>query len=501
MKLGAVYLRKAAAADKAVAGALARAGRAGAAQNRIAPTELDFRAFIRLVMPSFQFYRWSELLVDRLEQVVDGKLLRLIVQVPPRHGKSQLVTRLFPAYYLLRHPERFVAVSSYGAELAEGFSRNARDFYRDAGGRLDPSAQSIKRWGTEARGGLWACGVGGPATGKGAHLGIIDDPIKNREEAESPAIRRKLKDWYGPVFRTRIEPEDGAIVLVQTRWHEEDLVGQVLATEAEAEPETREGWHIVDLPAEAEPWHERPAFPDCVTVEEDWREPGEALCPERYNLSALHRLRTTLGSREYAALYQQNPRPDGGAIFAPSWWRFYREAPEKVGRVFLSVDCTFKDSQDSDFVCIAAIAQKGPDFYVLDVINERMDIVRTMAAIASARQRWGPSATLIEAAANGHAVLQLMGRTVPGLIPIKPSEGGSKVDRAQAAAPLMEAGNVYLPASAPWLEYTLNQFALFPAGKNDDVVDAVTQGLRWATARPAFRQTVAAVGYGARPLR
>jgi hypothetical protein len=130
-----------------------------------------------------------------------------------------------------------------------------------------------------------------------------------------------------------------------------------------------------------------------------------------------------------------------------------------------------------------------------------MDIVRTMAAIASARQRWGPSAILIEAAANGHAVLQLMGRTVPGLVPIKPSEGGSKVDRAQAAAPLMEAGNVYLPASAPWLEYTLSQFALFPAGKNDDVVDAVTQGLRWATARPAFRQTVAAVGYGARPLR
>lgn len=496
-KLGAAYVRKAARKDAGIARSIADLKRSAST----CATDLDFRGFIRAVMPGFKFHPWSEPLIDRLEEVVEGTLSRLIVQVPPRHGKSQLVSRLFPAYYLLRHQDRFVAVTSYGAELAEGFSRSARAFYADAGGRLDPEAQSVKLWQTEMRGGLWATGVGGAATGRGAHLGIVDDPIKNREEAESPTTRLRLRDWYGSTFRTRIEPEGGAIVIVQTRWHEDDLTGQVLELEGGAEPEDREGWHVLDLPALAEPWALRPAFPDCVTVEEDPRDSGAPLCPERYNTAALRKIRAAIGEREWAALYQQNPRPSGGNVFSPDWWKWGDKPPEKFDRVILSVDCTFTNASSSDFVAMVAIGQAGASFYVLDIVNERLDVVETMTRIDAMVRRWHPAAVLVEAAANGHAVLQMMKRRIPNLIGIKPSQGGSKVVRAQAVAPVVEAGNVTLPRRAPWVEGFLSQLSSFPAGKHDDMVDAFSQALTWATARAQWRQTTAQYGYGAGATR
>ena len=495
-KLGSAYLRKAGRSDKSVKQSLDSLKHA----KSTSATDLDFRAFISLVMPNFKFYRWTNILIDRLEEVVSGELTRLVVQVPPRHGKSQLVSRLFPAYYLLKHQDRFVAVTSYGATLAEGFSRAARAFYLDAGGRLNPAAQSVKIWETEQRGGLWAVGVGGAATGRGAHLGIVDDPIKDRKEAESATIRSGLRDWYGSTFRTRIEPDGGAIVVVQTRWHEEDLVGQVLENEAGVEEEDREGWHVIDMPAIAEAWEDRPELPECVTVEEDAREPGEALCPERYNIRALSKIRAAVGEREWAALYQQSPRPSGGNIIDPDWFKWFDAAPEKFSRVILSVDCTFKDADTSDYVAMVVLAQSGGQFYVLDVVNERMDIIKTMTRIDAKVRQWRPAAVLVEAAANGHAVMQLMKQRVPNMIGIKPSEGGSKTVRVQAVAPIVEAGSVHLPTRGTWVEPFVSQCSMFPAGKNDDMVDAFAQGLTWATKRPEFRQTTASYGYGSKAL-
>lgn len=493
-RLGAAYIRKAARADAQIAKSLAEIRRAGST----CVTQLDFRSFIRRVMPSYRFYAWTELLIDALEEVVAGTMARLIVQVPPRHGKSLLISRLFPAYYLLRHQDRFVAVTSYGATLAEGFSRSARHFYLEAGGQLDPAAQSVKVWQTEQHGGLWAVGVGGAATGRGAHLGIIDDPIKDRKEAESETVRTTLRDWYGSTFRTRIEPEAGSIVVVQTRWHEEDLVGQILEIEDSAVPMDREGWHIIDLPAVAEDWEDRPIFPQCITVEEDWRAVGEALCPERYNLRALSRIRASVGEREWAALYQQSPRPAAGNILSPDWWQWYEKPPEQFARIIISVDCTFKDADNSDYVAMVVVGQSGSQFHVIDMVNERLDIVSTMTRLDAKVRQWGPSAVLIEAAANGFAVLQMMKQRIPNMIPISPAAGGSKAVRVQAIAPVVEAGNVFLPRKAPWVETFLNQASSFPAAKNDDMVDAFAQLITWATKRPAFRQSIAAYGYGMR---
>ena len=492
-KLGSAYIRKAARADKSVQASLNRIKHAKAASA----TDMNFRQFIKLVMPNYQFYKWNLILIDLLEEVVAGKLNRLMVQVPPRHGKSQLVSRLFPAYYLLKHQTRNVAVTSYGATLAEGFSRAARAFYVDAGGRLDPASQSVKAWGTEQRGGLWAVGVGGAATGRGAHLGIIDDPIKDRKEAESQAVISTLRDWYGSTFRTRIEPEGGAIVVVQTRWSEQDLVGMLLDNEAQVEPQDREGWHVVDFPAIAECWEDRPELPDCVTVEEDWREPGEALCPGRYPIDALMKIKAAIGSREFNALYQQSPQADGGNIIHPDWFQFFSQAPEKYSRIVLSVDCTFTNADSSDYVAMAVIAQVGGQFYLLDMVRERLDVVETMIRLQSKVRQWRPTAVLVEAAANGHAVLTMMKQKVPNMVGIKPAQLGPKTVRVQACAPIIEAGNFYLPTRQTWVEPFIKECALFPAGKNDDQIDAVSQALNWLTRRPEFKQVTATYGHGA----
>lgn len=449
------------------------------------PTNLTFQAYIEIVNPDFRFYAWNEIAIARLQEVADGKLLRLLIQVPPRHGKSELA-KLFAGYYLLRHPRRYVGVCGYGADLTYPFSRTSRYYFKLAGGILNPEAQAVTLWETRDRGGCWAASVGGSVTGKGAHLAILDDPLKDREEAESKAVIRTLHSWYKSSFRTRINPEDGAIVIIQTRWSEVDAIGLALDLEENAPEEYREGWHLIDFPATYEPWELRPRIPECVTVEEDFRTVvGTPLCPERYDARALGIIRATLGSREWNCLYQQNPVALEAAIFRASWWKYRTQVAADGSRlprarVIISVDCAFEDAGTSDFVCVAILGQRvDGTFDVIDVINERLDVVKTMAVIKEQVKKWSPSAVLIEKAANGHAVIQMMRKKIPNIVPIKPSEGGSKVTRAQGAAPMIEAGSVFLPLDAHWLPFVIDQFSTFPVGKNDDAVDAITQALNW----------------------
>lgn len=489
--LGARYLRRASRDTELVERVLRLA-----AVEDVQVTDLSFREYIQLVMPSFQFFAWNEILIERLQEIADGTLTRLLVQVPPRHGKSELA-KLFAGYYLLRYQRRFVGVTSYSMDLASTFSRAARAYYAAAGGKFNPASQSVQFWETAKQGGCWAAGTGGSITGKGAHLAVIDDPVKGREEAESPAYIRKLHDWYKSTLRTRINPEGGAIVIIQTRWSQTDAIGLCLDLESQAPEEAREGWHIIDFPALYEEWDYRPVIPECVTIEEDFRTlPGQALCPERYDEKALSQIKAAIGSREFGALYQQNPQANDAAIFKPSWWRFRSMADVEWSRVVLSVDCAFTETATSDFVAIAALGQRADgSFDVIHVVNERMDIVGTMNALISQVQRFRPTAVLVEAAANGHAVIQMLKRRVPNIIPIKPDK--SKVARASGAAPMIEAGSVHLPVEAPWLQFALDQFTTFPVGKNDDLVDAVTQGLNWMRDREAPRPVAVTWGRSA----
>ena len=495
-KLGKDYLAKAAQGQD-----LVKAVKQKKAERQANGDKVVFWKFIRKVFPQYKFYKFHAVLIEQLQRVIDGECNRLILQVPPRHGKSLLASQLLPAAYLLANPDRFVGISSYSSELAEGFSRKARDFYREAGGLLNPSSQAVNAWGTEGNGGLWAAGVGGAITGRSGHLLIIDDPVKNREDAESARMMEKLNDWYTSTLYTRLEPQVGAIVVIQTRWSENDMIGQLLENEMNVSEKGRENWTIVDLPALYEDEGDRPKLPEHCESIPDWRtEVGQALCPQRYDVDDLERIREAVGSRDFASLYQQRPAPEGGNMFSPDWWQYYNHdtiMPD-FQRIMLSVDATFTANNKSDYVVGVVVGQAGSQFYVLDLVREKLDVVGTMAMINRMYGRHALSGTVIELAASGYAVYQMMSKRVPGLIGFKPEK--SKEARASGIVPLVEAGNVYLPASAYWLDSFINEFSLFPASKNDDMVDALTMAINYCSQRSAPQMTSVTWGRGDRAL-
>ena len=261
----------------------------------------------------FELARHHSLIVDKLEALERGKIRRLMILMPPRHGKSLLSTTFFPAWYLGRHPEQFIITACYGQELADDFGRRVRNLVSDAlhhaifpGFRLAADSSSLRHFNTSAGGCYYAVGTGGPITGRGAHLLIIDDPLKDRADAQSATLRRSLHEWYSSVAYTRLQP-GAAIVLVQTRWHEDDLAGRLLR-------EQPEDWEVLSLPAIAE-------------IDESFRSAGEALWPERFSIHELEKIRITVGGPTWASLYQQRPAAAEGTIFKREWWRFFREPP------------------------------------------------------------------------------------------------------------------------------------------------------------------------------
>ena len=474
-----------------ITAALARAQLAAMAQPTAA-TIGTFRDFIRSVAPTFEFYRHVDVLIELLQQVADDQRQRLVIMLPPRHTKSLLASRLFPAYYLRKHPERWVGLASYGAELAEGFSREARAYFTANGGTLDAASRATNRWNTTAGGGMWAVGVGGGATGKGYSLGIVDDPVKDAQEADSPTYRQRAQDWWDSVFATRAEP-GAAQVVIQTRWHLDDLTGFLL--EREAATERPEAWHVVDLPAIAgEPELNLPA--SCTRVE-DWRRSGEPLCPERFPLERLEQIRASSASRWWQALYQQRPTVSSGSVFLREWFRYYDPAQlPQAGwlRLLASIDCTFKEASTSDFVALTIWGQRTDGLYLLDLINRRMGFTATVGAIEGAWHRWQFTELLIEDAANGPAVIDVLKRRAAGftLRAVRPL--GGKAARANAAAPQFEQGRILLPKGAAWLTDYEHQLLSFPAGAHDDLVDSTTQAINHVAGTGPMR--VSTVHYG-----
>ncbi len=496
---------------------------------------LLFRDFIRAAFPTFQFHRLSDLLIDLLQQVADGKLTRLIVCCPPRHGKSQLVSRLFPAYWVSRHPELFCAIASYSGELAYAHSREARHYYRITGHALSKDSAAVGNWLTPQRGGCIAAGVRGPFTGKGYNLGIIDDPYKGPEDAKSALQRERLIDWLKSVWFTRAEPgltADGALlpaaqVVVQTRWDHHDMTAWLLEQEAEENPEH---WTVLNLPAIAEPEAISMQIPHTCTKVADWRQPGEPLCPERVPLAVLQRIRTRLGSYWWNALYQQRPSPAEGLLFRKDWIQpplpVAPGQPRRYAPLVLSCDLSFKDGKENDACGFALLGLLEPQRHpavearrqglalatnaaaaqrmghhsaagatatdpwaelqieALWAHRQRLDlpgVIKFLLASLASLERQGlrPNAVLIEDAANGPAVCQLLRRQVPGLIAIPPK--GSKASRAHAVAPLVEASQVRFARKADSLVEELLAFS--PRGGVDDQVDAFCQGVLWIEAQ------------------
>ena len=320
--------------------------------DRVTPARSSglFRDFIREAYPGYAFHTWAERLIALLQRVADGQLNRLIVCCPPRLGKSLLVSKLFPAYWVSRYPSRFCAIASYSAELAYAHSREARHYYRAVGHALSKDSTAVGNWLTPERGGCIAAGVRGPFTGKGYALGIIDDPYKGPEDANSAGQRQKLIEWFQSVWLTRSEPgvngnAGAAQVVVLTRWHQDDLIGWLLEQESGDAPQH---WHLLNLPATCEPPEQQLHFAATCTLEPDWRQPGEPLCPERFPLAELEQIRIRAGSYWWNALYQQRPSPAEGLLFQRQWLR-RAKGQQTFSPLVLSCDLSFKGGDGNDY--------------------------------------------------------------------------------------------------------------------------------------------------------
>jgi predicted phage terminase large subunit-like protein len=425
---------------------------------------MDLACYAMAMWPRFELAMHLRLIADRLEAVERGDTRRLMVFTPPRHGKSLLGTQIFAAWYLGCHPDRSIITASYGQELADDFGRRVRNLVSDPihraifpECRLADDATSMRRFSTTAGGSYYAVGRGGAITGRGADLLLIDDPVKDADEARSELTRRGLHEWYSSVARTRLQP-GGAIILISTRWHEDDLSGHLLRESGGKD------WHVLSLPAIAE-------------TDESFRRAGEALWRERFPLAALEETRREIGVAAFASLYQQRPAAAEGTVFKREWLRYYREQPV-CKRIVQSWDTAFKTGSENDYsVCTTwGVAENG--YYLLWFWRGRVDFPELKRLAVSLAQGWTPSAILVEDKASGQSLIQELRYQSPlPIIPVKPDS--DKMARAQAVTPLFEAGKVSLPESAPWLHDYVEELASFPTGAHDDAVDSTTQALNY----------------------
>ena len=423
--------------------------------------------------PGYQAARHHRLIARHLEAVERGDISRLMIFMPPRSGKSMLVSEYFPAWYLGRNPSRNVIAATYAQELADDFGRKVRnqitgEAFRGVfpGVTLEGDSQSAKRFHVNGGGGqpgaYFATGIGGPLTGRGSDILLIDDATKNREEAESETVRQRNKDWYTSTAYTRLMP-GGKIIIVMTRWHDDDLAGWLLKEHA------HENWTVLNLPAIAE------------TEDAIGRKPGDALWPEAYLLETLAKIKESIGSRDWAALYQQRPTPLEGGLFKLHWFPRYAEPLSSYRRIVQSWDTAYKTGQENDPSACLTFGEHESGYDLLHCLAGRMEYPDLKLRVKTHANEWNANAVLIEDKASGQSLIQDLRReTQLPVVPIKlHANSGDKLTRAMAVSPLCEAGKVRLPRHASWLADFEMELLMFPNGKNDDRVDSLSQALNW----------------------
>lgn len=442
---------------------------------------LTVHEYFSRVNPGYQWYPHARTVASVLQRVADGELSRVIILAPPRVGKSEPVSRMFPGYMLYRYPERFVGLTSYAGKLALALSRRARAYHTAFGGPISGDSAAVDHWETGQGGGMWAAGFGGSILGKGAHLLIVDDPIKDAEEANSDAIAERNRDWWGSTFRTRLEP-GGAIVIILQRWPGvADLVQYLFDQEQGEHPER---WHVVSLEAvkEADPLE----VPATCTLELDSRAVGELLCPERLPQTSLDQIRQSQGEYYFAAQYQQRPRPRAGRMFPRELTKIVDAVPATVRRLRYWDKAGTEGGGAATAGVRMAIDDADGILYVEDVQSEHLGALN--------RRKLMRQTAEVDGTAVPHWIEQEPGsggkdsadddvRNLVGFTVHYEPASGDKVVRAEPFAAQWQAGNVRLVRGA-WNKAYLDHMEAFPMAKLKDSADA-SSGAFNKLARPS----------------
>jgi predicted phage terminase large subunit-like protein len=466
--------------------------------------------FTTWTKPDYQTNWHHRVVCEKLDRLVRGEITRLMVFMPPRHGKSELVSRRLPAYALGHNPDEQIISCAYNAPIASSFNRDVQRIIDDPTQRYSSVFPQTRLYGKNNRtlvNGAWlrnsdifevtgrkgfyiSAGIRGGITGRGCTLGIVDDPIKNREDADSLTFRDSVWEWWQSTFYTRLE-KNARILITLTRWHEDDLAGRLLQL-ANNDPDADQ-WEVLSFPAVREE----------TAHELDARPVGAALWPGKYDTASLRAKRANVGSREWAALYQQRPSPDEGGIFRREWFRYWHrdkidpqvlvldKGEERPKRIlgpklfrFCTVDVAAGMKQQNDFTAISTWGLTPErDLVLLDVLRAKMEGPDQVAAIRRVFRRWRPAFVGVEAVAYQLTLVQTLLREGIPARALHPDR--DKVSRAHTAAVRMEGSTVFFPISAPWLSDFEHELLTFPNGTHDDQVDTLSYAaayvaLEWA---------------------
>tara|TARA_R100000458_G_scaffold59380_1_gene69798 strand:- start:1047 stop:2534 length:1488 start_codon:yes stop_codon:yes gene_type:complete len=433
-------------------------------------SQKSFMDFVKSVWPAFIEGRHHKVMGEAFEEVANGDVKRLIVNMPPRHTKSEFASYLLPAWFLGRFPEKKVIQTAHTAELATGFGRKVRNLFQDEAFNnifpdvtLRSDSKAAGRWNTNKGGDYFSIGVGGAVTGKGADLLIIDDPHSEQEAqqgAYNADVFDRVYEWYTSGPRQRLQP-GGSIVIVMTRWHQRDLTGQILKSSIERHG--ADEWKIIEFPA---------IMPS-----------GKALWPEFWSIEELETLRNELPVSKWSAQYQQDPTSEEGAIIKREWWRRWDgETPPPCEFVIQSWDTAFLKTQRSDFSACTTWGvffneeENAFNVILLNAFQDRMEFPELKEKAHKHYHEWEPDAFIVEGKATGMPLIfELRQMGIP-VTDFTPSRGNDKIARVNAVADLFASGVVYAPQTR-WAEEVIEQFASFPSGSHDDLVDSSTQAL------------------------
>ncbi len=437
----------------------------------------DFLSYCKFVKHDYDIHWHHEILGQKLievyEKIKKGERARLIIQIPPRHGKSETSTILFPTWILAKDPKFQVMTASYSQEMAEWFGMKARDVMQSesfkalSGVRLREDTQSKSKWLTQKNGGYLATGIGGSITGRGFNLGIIDDPIKNRDEAESLLIRNNIWDWFVSTFYTRQEGNAG-IVVIMTRWHTDDLVGRLLAKEKEereAGKENFDQWEVVSFPAIAQ-------------KDEEFRKEGEALWPKKFSLEMLETIKSTQGVYDFSSMYQQQPITSENQEFKKEYFKYFEDddIASKDLEYTTTVDLALSKKENADDTVIMTVGKDrlSPRWYIVNITAGKFDPLETIDALFMHHKKYR-GRVYIETVAYQKSLKYFIEEEQRRtghffLIDETKRQNRNKTEKIRGLLPLYRTGVIFHRKTHTKLE---EQLMTFPFGTHDDYPDAL----------------------------